>query len=212
MSKRKKTVAILGGSGSAAVMVAFVSAYLFTSFGAVPVLTGSQLLPWDTSYYTAQAEKIVIGNVVSVESTVMDDMFSYTDPDTGQMVSRVEAKPYYLVTIQVERYIVDKAEEYSNVLTVRDPHVKGVFFVDGQKMDVISEYSSEYKIGERAAFFIYRSDDGSALETSGVTSKFSINENDATVQSLQQEKVGNQPRKLVDFEKEINEALSKSAQ
>jgi hypothetical protein len=81
--------------------------------------------------------------------------------------------------------------------------------INGTKYDIISEYAAEYSVGERALFFIYRSDDNSALESSGVTSKFTINESDGTVQSLQLERTKEDPMKLSDFRNDIEAEIAK---
>ncbi|MGH9922190.1 MAG: hypothetical protein ACRD38_05520 [Nitrososphaerales archaeon] len=73
-----------------------------------------------------------------------------------------------------------------------------------------NEDAGEYRIGERASFFIFPFHEGRDLSSNSILGKFTINEEDGTVQSEYLASIGEPPKKLADFEAEIQDALSAS--
>lgn len=118
---------------------------------------------------------------------------------------------YYFVTIKAERYLKDTTGTHPSEVTFADGMVRGIFFIKDIKTYVDSEESTEYKVGDRALFFIYPFEWAWNLESGGVLSKFVINEEDGTLQSEYLARRGDPPMKMEDFEAEINRSLAASA-
>lgn len=205
IKSKKAWAAIVGGAGIAAIAIVAVL-YAYTPFGAEVIQSrGYQYQPWNATWATFHAEKIVIGKVLSVETKVVDESFTSTNTYTGEPLYNDIKTPYQFVTIQAEKYLKDGTGSYPSQLTFRD-FGSGVAIVEGKKVFIESEDQTEYRTGERALFFIERGDGN--LQSQGAIYKFGIN-NDGTVQSMYWEKTGRAPEDLAKFQTEIQQNVQK---
>jgi|SRR5581483_11677618 len=204
--KNKKTwAAVAGGTGIAAIAIVAIL-YAYTPFGAEVIQTrGYQYQPWNATWATVHAEKIVIGKVLSVETKIVDESFTSTNTYTGEPLYNDIKTPYQFVTIQVEKYLKDSTGTQPKQITFRD-FGAGVAFVDGKKVFIESEDQTGYPIGERALFFIENVDGN--LQSQGTIYKFGIKD-DGTVQSTYWEKSGKAPEDMAKFQTEIQDIVQK---
>ena len=161
----------------------------------------AQLTPWDLERVVKFSQIIAIGTVQSVETKIVDE--SLTSPNTydpNQTVYTEMKLPYQYITIKVERFILDKTGKNADTITFRD-WGKGTGVINGKKALITHEHMTEYKIGEKALFFM--SDVNGELQSFGVVSKFNFVGNGEEVNSEFLKIQGKEPKKLTDFEAEI---------
>lgn len=162
----------------------------------------AQLAPQNLERKVAIAEMIVIGTVKNVEVKVVKD-YLYGDPSRGEPAVQELESLYQFVTIDAEKYLMDKTGKFTTEVTFRDI-TSGCF--DALQFNCIKyEHGVEYSAGERALFFIDNVDGN--LDSLGYVSKFKIDGD--KVQSKYSEQKGEPSKKLSDFEAEINGTIEK---
>lgn len=204
--KRRNNIIAIAGIAVAAVIIAAVAAYAFTPLGAEVVVTsGSQFVPWNVEWYTTHSEKVAIGRIVSVEVRQVDESVTSNNTQTGETIVNEVKKPYQFVTIAVEKYLKDAKGDNPQQLTFRD-YASGIGVVDGKKALIETEVNVEYKIGERAVFFIDRVNGD--LFSNGVVSKLTISEAKGTAQSIYMEKAGIAPTAVSKLEADVRSVMA----
>jgi hypothetical protein len=148
-----------------------------SSFGSLPPKSESEcsaaqvsLIPFSLQRWVRVYDYIVIGDVLSIKSRIIDESFTSIDPNTGESVFSEVKTRYVIVTIQVEKYLKDSSGKNIAKLTVRD-----------------MGSAACYNIGEKAVFFI--ADVNGNPQVFAYISKFDISE-DGMVQSKYFEKKG----------------------
>lgn len=183
--------------------------YFLTPVGAIQVRSGSSSVVWSIERATTISDKIVVAKLVSVANIVVNEPFTYIDRDTGEQKSDPRTTPYHEVTLQVERYLKDTVGDGSTQLVYRDPMVKGIFFINGVKYNFETEDAAQYKIGERAIFFLKLAPDKSQIIATGETAKLTIDETSGTAQSEFLAREGKPPMKMEELESKITGVLTK---
>jgi hypothetical protein len=158
----------------------------------------AMLTPWEVEWGVKHSKLIVIGEVQSVETKLVDESFTISDGYHEQWL------PYQYVTLKVEKYILDKTRQHSDTIIFRD-RAEGEGTLDGKTLYSNEDPVGRYEIGKRSLFFIAESKE--ELFSGGFQNKFDF-VNEDKVQSKYFEMDEREPISLSKFEEEIANAIT----
>lgn len=128
---------------------------------------------------------VLVGTVQSIETKTVDEswtsspaLFDEEDKYIGSGESTYLEKhvPYQHVTLKVDEYLKDATGKQSDIITVLD-RGEGLGTFNGIKHKYKYDLKTEYKVGDKSLYFVWKHPDTNNLHTSGYISKYNINEN-----------------------------------
>lgn len=167
------------------------------------IYSGAQLASADIDYRVAVSEKVLIGTVKSIEVKVVKTNL-YGNVTRGEPAVEEIETLYQFVTVDVDKYLVDKTGIYPAQVTFRD-NVNGCFDLFEKKCQQ-HENAIEYKVGEKVLVMLANVDGD--LSSAGYVSTYKI-ANDGKVQNKYSEDRGEPAKKLVDIEQEVQQAIER---
>jgi|GEM_PF-2474358 len=198
------TKIIIGLAIAMVVPLVFVAAYTFTPRCSV----GEYYIPYNQENLesgTTTSEMILIGTVKNVEVKVFDLVMRSGEFHSGDIprAHAVEKALYKFVTLDVQKYLVDRTGKYSKEVTVRS-FANECVDAFGNFSPMERDHYVKYGIGEKVLLFVAEEYKGT-LYQSLYTFKFDII--DGKVQG--NEATGIPPMNLADLENKIIDILSK---
>ena len=126
---------------------------------------------------------VVIGTVTKVGTAVIDDIVWDTNAEGIDYIFEQNKLPRAAITINIEEILKDNTGKSPKTITYFDDVNVGTGKSDENIARYVSQYALDYKVGEKAIFFI--DDDGSSYQMLGFASKYDISVDNNELQVVQ---------------------------
>lgn len=145
---------------------------------------------------------VVVGTISNVQTEILPDNIMGTDENGEKYVYEKHEKPHTKVTLEINEVLKDdQSIDYDTTISFYDRHVNGeIGLSDGQKVRYVSEYATDYNVGDKGIFLI---ENDREIYSMGFTSFYPIVSDKTTTNSALRELGDKEP---IDIETAKNTA------